>query len=242
MNGYTQFLPAIDVNSVAPSGVTVDSLINGVMTDVDAGAVKGIAVHAQGGAANGTWQFSTIDGSTLANFGSVSSTNARLLNTGHRIRFVPKPGYTMILASSGLPTLTYRAWDQTKGIAGSTTSIPATGGTTAFSTATRVAKIRVNTAPVLTPAGRTLGTITSTKIFSTTVAALIELDRDLTAALKDRTVNGPFAKVLLWPSGARRAGPARHLGGRRRRSSFQAGRARSQRVRSAAAHRLSLLP
>ena len=64
--------------------------------------------------------------------------------------------YTPDALDSGLVTITYCAWDTTgSGTAGGRANLSltdATGGTTAFSTATDTASLLVNAAPVLTPA------------------------------------------------------------------------------------------
>jgi len=71
--------------------------------------------------------------------GTVSATSL-LLRGEDRIRFVPDAGFR------GKATLSFRAWDQTSGTAG-TTANSAVG--TAFSTAIGTMDVVVNTAPVL---------------------------------------------------------------------------------------------
>ncbi|MGI0483129.1 Calx-beta domain-containing protein, partial [Geminocystis sp. CENA526] len=92
---------------------------------------------------NGKWQFAT-NNDNWQDVGEVSEANARLLNSEHKIRFVPNSGYL------GEASFTFRAWDQTNGNGGETFNVSATGGTTPFSAETRTATIKVfNTAPVL---------------------------------------------------------------------------------------------
>lgn len=171
----TPFLPAVAVNDTnpGPTGVSVDALAGGFITDVDAAPLKGIAVIGASGTANGQWQFSIDNGSNWTSFGALASTKARLLDATHLVRFLPNAGYTLITAASVLPTLTYRAWDQTSGVAGDIANITVVGGTSAFSARAHVARVRVNDAPSLTPAAATIGTIASNKIFLSTVAALL---------------------------------------------------------------------
>jgi hypothetical protein len=102
---------------------------------------------------NGQWQYSLNSGSTWTAFGAASTTAARLLRLTDLVRFVPNATYT------GSASISYRAWDQTTGSAGSTANISttaSTGGSTAFSTAIDSATVNVvytNYAPVLNTSG-----------------------------------------------------------------------------------------
>ena len=100
---------AEDVTLATNTGNTIASLTTG--TDVDSGALGGIAVTAVDNS-HGMWEYSTNGGTTWTGFWGISSTTARLLsanNTNHKIRFRPDVDYT------GTATITYRAWDQTTG-------------------------------------------------------------------------------------------------------------------------------
>ena len=119
------------------------------VTDVDAGALTGIAVTA-------------ADSTTAA--GPSRSTGAP---PGHRWVRSPRPAHassprTPTTGSTSSPTpnfngnlataITFRAWDQTTGTDGTLVSTATNGGTTAFSTATDTASLvvtAVNDAPVL---------------------------------------------------------------------------------------------
>jgi RHS repeat-associated protein len=119
------------------------SLLTGIQSDADAGALKGVAIV--GATGPGTWQYS-LNGTKFFDLGAVSPTSARLLPASAKLKFIPAPN------QSGSATLTYHAWDQTSGLAGSLVSITATGGSTAFSTTTAIATLAVapvNDAPVL---------------------------------------------------------------------------------------------
>ena len=116
----TMTLTAIneDVLPSANTGSTVRSIIDSsaansddAITDVDTGAVEGIAVTSVDDA-NGTWEYSVNGGTNWTAFGAVSNTAAVLLDTGSqtRIRFVPNPDFNVNL---GIPTIEFRAWDQT---------------------------------------------------------------------------------------------------------------------------------
>lgn len=126
------------------------------ITDVDANAVVGgIAIYGVTGI--GTWEYS-LDGTTFTAIGTVSNAAALLLPKTASLRYTPDG------STSETPTISYRAWDTTTGTNGAKVDLSAngtTGDTTAFSSATDVAKltvIDVNDAPVLAPANPSLGT------------------------------------------------------------------------------------
>lgn len=152
--------PALSSNyedAGAPSGAVgslVSTLVDSAfplsnVTDVDVGAVRGIAVTAAD-TTNGTWYYSTNNGSTWTALGAVSDTSAQLLASDAvtRLYFQPNTNYSGTLASA----ITFRAWDQTSGSNGSLADTSTNGGATAFSTATDTASIiitAINDAPTL---------------------------------------------------------------------------------------------
>jgi hypothetical protein len=121
-------------------------------SDVDAGALRGIAITAID-KTFGKWQFTTTPNPTEANWtdidasAGVSVTSALLLaaDANTRIRMVStlKPHHEGTVAQGFLPLeskltagITFRAWDQTTGAAGQRADTSTNGGGTAFSTAT----------------------------------------------------------------------------------------------------------
>ena len=143
-------------SNVSDPGQTVSSFIGASISDVDAGAVKGIAITGLT-STNGSWQYSIDGGTTWTAVGAVSNSTALLLDASDKIRFLPDGN------NGGSDTITYRAWDETTGSHGTTADTSANGGTTAFSTATDTAHLTVaslNDAPVLTPISPTLTAIT----------------------------------------------------------------------------------
>ena len=114
------------------------------VTDVDAGAVQGIAII---GAANtnGTWQYSTDNGVTWSSVNAVTVNSALLLRSTDLIRFNPDG------TNAGTGAITYRAWDQSSGVVGTKVDTASNGGTTPFSVLTDVASITTSSAsgPVL---------------------------------------------------------------------------------------------
>ncbi len=156
----TPTLVAIAEDAGPPSGAVgtlVSSLVDFAspagqvdnVTDVDAGALLGIAVTAVD-TANGTGYYSLNNGVTWTAFGAVSDTSARLLaaNANNRVYFQPNPNVSGTLSS----VFTFRAWDQTSGTDGSLADATSVGGATAFSVATdgiAITVSAVNDAPVL---------------------------------------------------------------------------------------------
>jgi len=143
----TPTLTAVPEDTKAPAGDLVSALLGTAVTDPDAGAHRGVAVTGLTGAANGTWQFSTNNGKTWRVVGSVSDASALLLRDTDRLRFVPGKDY------NGTASVTYRAWDRTRGAAGARADLTiADGGRSPFSTAAETATVTispVNDAPVL---------------------------------------------------------------------------------------------
>jgi VCBS repeat-containing protein len=136
---------------VGAVGTEVSTLISGAaITDVDAGAVEGIAITGTD-STNGTWYFTTDNGVTWREIGAVSNTSALLLNSNANthVYFQPNPGYTGTVTNG----LTIRAWDTTSGTAATKVDVSTNGGTTAFSSATDTVAVTltdINDAPTLT--------------------------------------------------------------------------------------------
>jgi hypothetical protein len=134
-------LTATNEDPSSNPGTLVSALIAGKVTDSDPGALTGIAVTAVVNT-NGTWQYSTNGGAAWTAFGSPTSSSARLLaaDANTYVRFVPNANWNGTVSNG----ITFRAWDQYTGSAGSTADTTTNGGTTAFSSATASASISVN--------------------------------------------------------------------------------------------------
>jgi hypothetical protein len=133
-----------DIADGSNSGDSIASIIvDGSITDPDGTAVEAIAVIGVNNT-NGTWEYSTNNGSAWSSFDSPSVSAARLLDgttTGvntHRIRFRPTANF------NGTSTITFRAWDKSSGTAGNTGNTSSIGGTTAYSVVTDTISITVN--------------------------------------------------------------------------------------------------
>ncbi|OGV62858.1 MAG: hypothetical protein A3K19_26120 [Lentisphaerae bacterium RIFOXYB12_FULL_65_16] len=139
-------LTGITEDNITSSGDSVLTILGGSVADVDAGAVKGIAIFSTD-AVTGTWQYTVNGGTNWTNLGAITGTSALLLRSdaSHKLRFVPD---TM---NGGTIQLYFYAWDQTTGTDATKVDVSTRGGITAFSTASDTARITVdsvNDAPV----------------------------------------------------------------------------------------------
>ncbi len=130
-------LTGITEDSVNNGGQTVGSFANAAISDVDAGAFKGIAITARTGG-NESWQYSTDGGAHWTNVGAVSNASALLLRETDLVQFQPNT------ENGANATLTYRAWDQTSGVFATKVDTTTNGGGTAFSTTTNTATLAVS--------------------------------------------------------------------------------------------------
>ncbi len=124
---------------------SIASLLGSSVSDVDSGAVEGIAITSLT-LAGGTLQYS-IDGTNWITVSGVSPTNALLLRETDQLRFTPSS------TNGGQTLIGYRAWDQTSGTAGGVADTTTHGGTTAFSSTVNSITVNVasvNDAPTIT--------------------------------------------------------------------------------------------
>src|SRR5204862_341303 len=85
------------VSSLVDFAVPAGGLDN--VSDVDAAALLGIAVTGAE-TTNGSWFYSTDNGSSWAALGSVSDTNARLLDPAGRLYFRPNADFNGTIAAA----------------------------------------------------------------------------------------------------------------------------------------------
>jgi len=150
------------------AGQTVTSILGASVSDVDSGALQGIAIIGlSDSTGTGTWQYSLDNGSTWSAIGSVAGNSALLLRATDLVRFVPD-GVNGTSAS-----LSYRAWDQSSGTQGSKVDASSNGGSTAFSTASDTASLTVTAVDdpaIVTTSGGTTAFIEGNNVASTPVA------------------------------------------------------------------------
>jgi hypothetical protein len=136
-------LPSESPNTTTPQGIKVSDLIGAWVIDVDGNGV-GIAASGLTNTTHGTWQFSE-DGVSWQAIGTVSTTSALLLADSDFIRFVPNAGF------NGSAEISFRAWDQTIGIAGSRVALSSTTLGDSLGLASLAASVWVNTPPEFMP-------------------------------------------------------------------------------------------
>ncbi len=133
-------MPPVVEDSLNHNGMLVSSIANNFIVDIDAAAVKGIAVVSAPSTA-GTWQYA-LDGINWQSLTGVSSSAARLLpsDASTRLRFIPNANF------AGVSTLKFHAWDRTSGPIGGIGSIVDLAATKTFSTTN--ANLNVTVTPV----------------------------------------------------------------------------------------------
>ena len=126
----------IDLNN---DGDLIQDILEGVILDID-GPEQGIAIIDTGDPTKGGWQYSTNNGQTWTDVGTVDETQALLLAADNftKLRFVP------INSFYGTAQLTFRAWDQSDNSPATTkVNVTTNGRGTAFSADTDDALINV---------------------------------------------------------------------------------------------------
>ena len=141
--GATFNMPAVVNKPGNSSTILVSDLLatsTSSITDVDAGAKRGIAVTAVD-SSNGTWRYS-LDRGVTWNALTGSATSARLLAADNNtiIQFTPEIGYV----GTAPLGLTFRAWDQATGMNGDTADTKSYGDTTAFSKVVSTVSVEVD--------------------------------------------------------------------------------------------------
>jgi hypothetical protein len=165
--------PLTPVSNLVYPGTPVASLIYGLVSDVDAGAVKGIAITGIAGAGGGgNWEYTIDNGGTWSAIVAAPTAALLLSDAGTvQVRYRPQTG------ENGTATLTFRAWDRTSGAEGGTGDATVNGGTTAFSTLAAISSVAVisavNNAPVLSGANDLTGVTGGLPNPGTPVASLI---------------------------------------------------------------------
>ena len=129
-------LTSIDEDATGNSGNLVSAIVGSSISDVDTGALQGIAIIGLT-SGTGTWEYSINGGGTWTAIGTVNDSSSLLLRSQDLVRLVPD-GLNGTSAS-----LTYRAWDRTSGTEGTMVSTASRGAATAFSIATDSAGITV---------------------------------------------------------------------------------------------------
>ncbi|MET3917919.1 VCBS repeat-containing protein [Variovorax sp. OAS795] len=183
----TPLLVSVNEDAGAPIGAVgtlVSSLVNlnppagGLdnVTDADSGAVTGIALTGVN-AANGSWWYSTNGGTNWAAVGAVSGASALLLaaDANTRVYFQANSNFTGTVSDG----ITFRAWDQTSGTAGTTASTVANGNSSAFSNTTDTASIAVNAVNDNPVAAADRIIVSSSTLVTLSASSLLANDTDI---------------------------------------------------------------
>lgn len=139
-------------DSINPAGDLIGAVLNGAISDPDQDALKGVAITGLNGTASGNWQYRLAGTTVWKTITQVSIANALQLRDTDNIRFLPSANF------NGEVSLSYRAWDQTRGSAGKRANLSftgATGGQTSFSASEATSRLLitpVNDRPVLNTA------------------------------------------------------------------------------------------
>ncbi len=146
------------------------------VTDVDNGAITGVAITgAETG--NGTWWYSTDNGANWTQITPVSDANALLLtaNANTRVYFQGDANFSGTITDA----LTFRAWDQTSGTAGTNANTTANGGSSAFSSATESVNVTVNAVNDNPVSANDRIIVTNNTLVTIPVSALLGNDIDI---------------------------------------------------------------
>ncbi|WP_202969900.1 Ig-like domain-containing protein, partial [Endozoicomonas atrinae] len=151
-------LTTINEDDTNSGGNYVYQIAQGSITDLDGyfgdDEIEAMAITSVDNT-NGTWQYKIGWNDPWINIddGSLADNHALLLDSYHKVRFVPNTDY------NGDATFDFRAWDRTSGTAGQYEDASSHGGTTAFSAdaiSATISLTAINDAPVLTPSGGTV--------------------------------------------------------------------------------------
>jgi hypothetical protein len=203
--GAASLSSIIDTNK-NPAPIDVVSAVSAggfdPISDIDVDSVQGIAVVGLSDPGGGQWQF-RLAGKAWIGFGAVSDFGATLLPGNAQLRFVPAVG------ADGRAALSYRAWDETSGIAGAqNVDVSVNGGHTAFSANEAATSLQVAppTAPPLLVANDGL-TSDGASIASITAAALKAFETGSTSGQLTFTITAaPSAGMLVVAGHAARSG------------------------------------
>ncbi len=138
-NGSSISLAGTDEDTTSTTTTVSSLLTSAAWADVDSGALLGVAITGTSG--NGNWQY--FAGGTWTNFGAPSNNSSLLLSASTLIRYSPDG------QNAETATFSFRAWDQSTGVASSAgtpqyASSTINGGTTAFSSQSATAQLIVS--------------------------------------------------------------------------------------------------
>ncbi|MGJ3704451.1 beta strand repeat-containing protein [Variovorax sp. AFSI2.2] len=203
----TPALASVDQGAGAPAGAVgtlVSSLVNlnppsgGLdnVSDADNGATTGIALTGAN-AVNGSWWYSTDGGTNWVAVGAVSDASALLLaaDANTRVYFQANSNFSGTVSDG----ITFRAWDQTSGTAGTTVSTVTNGGSSAFSSATDTASITVNVVNVNPVTASDVLYVSNNTAVTLSTSVLLANDTDIDGAALSVTAISVVTGALATP-------------------------------------------
>jgi VCBS repeat-containing protein len=203
----TPALQSVNEGAGAPAGAVgtlVSSLVNLTppsgdldnVSDADNGAATGIALTGVN-AANGSWWYSTDGGTNWAAVGAVSDASALLLaaDANTRVYFQANSNFSGTVSDG----ITFRAWDQTSGTAGTTVSTVTNGGISAFSSATDTATITVNVVNVNPVTASDVLYVSNNTAVTLSTSVLLGNDTDIDGAALSVTAISVVTGTLATP-------------------------------------------
>jgi VCBS repeat-containing protein len=171
-------LPVGAVGTLVSSLVNLNPPAGGLdnVADADNGAITGIALTGVN-ADNGSWWYSTNGGANWAVVGAVSDASALLLaaDANTRVYFQANSNFSGTVSDG----VTFRAWDQTSGTAGTTASTVTNGGSSAFSSATDTASLTVSAVNDNPVAAADRIIVSSSTLVTLSVSSLLGNDTDI---------------------------------------------------------------
>ncbi|MBV7257405.1 cadherin domain-containing protein [Pacificimonas sp. WHA3] len=146
---YDAILNTIDEDATETAGRLMKEMLSAAaITDPEGNGLESIALVAVDGS-KGIWQYRLASNGGWVDVGSVSETNALLLGEEDRLRLKPKANFNGTISQA----ITFKAWDESSGVAGTKADASQDGGASAFSVETDTARIKivaVNDAPIIT--------------------------------------------------------------------------------------------
>jgi len=181
---------------IASVGMAVSALVSlsRNVLDPDVGALTGMAITSVD-TSNGTWFYSTDNGSNWNLLGSVSTSNARLLaaDANTRLYFQSNANFNGTLTNA----ISFHAWDQTTGSNGALADITNNGGTTAFSGTTNSFNLNVTSGENEATGNLSVtGVAAEGDILKATLAAVVDFDGSTTTAYQwQENINGTWINI-----------------------------------------------
>jgi VCBS repeat-containing protein len=169
----TNTLSPLDEDETTYNTFSIASFSKDKIVDSDS-SNTGIAILQLPSSGNGKWQYTTDNGTSWSDITGVSASNALLLKSSDKVRFVPNE------LNKTTASLMWRAWDRSSGVAGNFVDTTTNGGTSAYSSDSVTSTLNVtevNDAPTLASSTNSITSLEDTDImFGSSFAQSLSLD------------------------------------------------------------------